>query len=120
MNDEDFVYIVDRTKEMIISGGLNLFPREIEDVLARHPDVVAAAVIGVPDERWGEAVKAIIVRRRDVSDDELIAFVKEHKGSVHAPKSVDFVDSLPVTPVGKIDKPALRARYWSDQERGIH
>jgi fatty-acyl-CoA synthase len=120
MDDEDFVYIVDRSKEMIVTGGLNVYPREIEDVLARHPGVAGAAVIGVPDEHWGEAVKAIVVRRTDVSDAELIAYVKEHKGPVYAPKSVDFVDVIPVTPVGKVDKPALRARYWAGQGRGVH
>jgi fatty-acyl-CoA synthase len=120
MDDEDFVYLVDRTKEMIVSGAFNVFPREIEDVLASHDDVASVAVIGVPDERWGEAVKAIVVRRNDVSDDDLIAFVKDRKGSVYAPKSIDFVDALPVTPVGKVDKPALRARYWAGEARGVH
>jgi fatty-acyl-CoA synthase len=119
MDDDDFIYLVDRTKEMIVTGAFNVFPREVEDVLARHGDVASVAVIGVPDERWGEAVKAVVVRRNDVSDEELIAFVKEHKGPVYAPKSVDFVDALPVTPVGKIDKPALRARYWAGEKRGV-
>jgi fatty-acyl-CoA synthase len=120
MDDDDFVYLVDRTKEMIVTGAFNVFPREVEDVLARHGDVASVAVIGVPDERWGEAVKAVVVRRNNVSDEELIAFVKDQKGPVYAPKSVDFVDALPVTPVGKIDKPALRARYWAGETRGVH
>ena len=120
MDEDDFVYLVDRTKEMIVSGAFNVFPREVEDVLTRHPEVASAAVIGVPDEKWGEAVKAIVVRRSAISDQELIAFVRTHKGPVYAPKSVDFVDALPVTPVGKIDKPALRARYWYGQTRGVH
>jgi fatty-acyl-CoA synthase len=120
MDDDDFVYLVDRTKEMIVTGAFNVFPREVEDVLARHGDVASVAVIGVPDERWGEAVKAVVVRRNDVTDEELIAFVKDHKGPVYAPKSVDFVDALPVTAVGKIDKPALRARYWAGETRGVH
>jgi fatty-acyl-CoA synthase len=120
MDDDDFVYLVDRTKEMIVTGAFNVFPREIENVLALHPDVASAAVIGVPDELWGEAVKAIIVRRNEISDADLIAFVKERKGSVYAPKSVDFVDALPVTPVGKVDKAALRAHYWAGQARSVH
>ncbi len=114
-------YIVDRKKDMIVSGGFNVFPREIEDVLAGHPAVSMAAVIGVPDERWGEAVKALVVLRPEarVKAEELIALVREKKGRVYAPKSVDFVDSLPTTPVGKADKKVLRARYWAGRGRLI-
>ena len=119
MDEEDFVYIVDRSKEMIVSGGFNVFPREIEDVLTAHPLVAAAAVIGVPDPTWGEAVKAVVVARATVSAAELIEFVRDRKGPVYAPKSVDFVERLPLTPVGKLDKPALRARYWAGQARRV-
>lgn len=119
MDEEDYVYIVDRSKELIVSGGFNVFPREIEDVLTAHPLVAAAAVIGVPDPTWGEAVKAVVVARATVSADELIQFVRDRKGPVYAPKSVDFVERLPLTPVGKLDKPALRARYWAGQARRV-
>jgi fatty-acyl-CoA synthase len=114
-------YIVDRKKDMIVSGGFNVFPREIEDVLARHPAISTAAVIGVPDDKWGEAVKALVVLRPGAQVDafELIALVRDHKGPVYAPKSVEFLDSLPVTPVGKADKKLLRAQYWQDQERPV-
>jgi len=118
---DGFIYIVDRSKDMIISGGFNVFPREVEDVLTRHPAVAAAAVIGVPDAKWGEAVKAVVVLKPGSSahPEELIALVREHKGPVQAPKSVDFVDALPVTGLGKLDKKALRAKYWAGQARGV-
>jgi fatty-acyl-CoA synthase len=119
---DGFWHIVDRTKDMIVSGGFNVFPREIEDVLTTHPAVAAAAVIGVPDEKWGEAVKAVVVARPDqtIDADELIALVRDRKGPVYAPKSVDVVDALPLTPVGKPDKPTLRRRYWGDTARRVN
>ena len=121
-DDEGFIHIVDRRKDMIVTGGFNIYPREIEDVLTAHPAVASAAVIGVPDGKWGEAVKAVVVRRdgADVSDGDLIAFVKEKKGSVSAPKSVDFVIQLPTTSLGKPDKKAIRAQYWRDQQRQVN
>lgn len=110
---DGFIRIVDRKKDMIVTGGFNVFAREVEDVLATHPGVLRSAVIGVPDPRWGEAVKAIIVANPDVpvTAEELIALVKAEKGSHQAPKSVDFIDEIPLSPVGKPDKKALRARY---------
>lgn len=120
--DEDGFYtIVDRKKDMIVSGGFNVFPREIEDVLSTHPAVAAAAVIGVPDEKWGEAVKAVVVLRpgSTVTPEELSALVKEAKGSHYAPKSVEFVDAIPLTAVGKPDKKVLRQRYWAASERQV-
>jgi fatty-acyl-CoA synthase len=121
--DEDgFVTIVDRKKDMIVSGGFNVFPREIEDVISGSPGVAMCAVIGVPDDKWGEAVKAVVVRKAGaaVAADELIRLVKDHKGPVYAPKSVDFVDALPLTALGKADKKALRAQYWGGQARLVH
>lgn len=110
---DGFFRIVDRTKDMIVTGGFNVYPREIEDVLGEHPAVAQAAVIGVPHEKWGEAVKAVIVLRPGQSADiaELCAMVAERKGSYQAPKSVDFVDAIPQTALGKPDKKALRALY---------
>jgi len=118
---QGFLYIVDRSKDMIVSGGFNVFPREVEDVLTAHPAVAAAGVIGVPDETWGEAVKAVVVLHAGMHVDaaELIALVREAKGPVQAPKTVDFVASLPVTGLGKPDKKALRAAYWGGATRGV-
>jgi fatty-acyl-CoA synthase len=121
--DEDgFFTIVDRKKDMIVSGGFNVFPREVEDVLSSHPAVAAAAVIGVPDEKWGEAVKAVVVLRPDqtVEVAELQALVKDKKGALHSPKSIDFVDAIPVSPLGKADKKALRAMYWEGTDRQVN
>jgi fatty-acyl-CoA synthase len=119
---DGYLYIVDRKKDMIVSGGFNVFPREVEDVLTTHPAVSNVAVIGVPDDRWGEAVKAIVVTKPGVrvSAAEIMKLVRDRKGSVYAPKSVEFVDALPLTPVGKADKKALRARYWTGHTRNVH
>jgi fatty-acyl-CoA synthase len=110
---DGFLRIVDRTKDMIISGGFNIYPRELEDVLAEHPAVAQAAVIGVAHPKWGEAVTAVVVLRpgQSVTAEELIALVAGRKGSFQAPKTVEFVEAIPQTPVGKPDKKALRARY---------
>ena len=124
LDAEGFLYVVDRTKDMIVSGGFNVFPREVEDVLASHEAVGQVAVIGVPDEQWGEAVKAVIVLRPGAEQGAELArdlqeLVKQKKGSVQSPKSIDFVDAIPVTPVGKPDKKALRAPYWQGRDRGV-
>ncbi|SBS75771.1 O-succinylbenzoate--CoA ligase [uncultured Mycobacterium sp.] len=127
--DEDgFWFIVDRVKDMIVTGGFNVFPREVEDVVAEHPAVAQVCVIGTPDEKWGEAVTAVIVLRPDhPSDDgavatltaEIQAAVKDRKGSVQAPKQVIIVDSVPVTALGKPDKKAVRAQFWEGSSRAI-
>jgi acyl-CoA synthetase (AMP-forming)/AMP-acid ligase II len=121
LDDDGLLYIVDRTKDMIISGGLNVFPSEIEACLSVHPAVHDVAVIGVPDEKWGEAVKAVIQLKPDTSaeEEELISFCKAELGSVKAPKSVDFIDALPKSAVGKVLKKDLRAKYWKDSGRTI-
>ena len=111
-------YIVDRIKDMIITGGFNVYPKEVEDVLAGHPDVAAVAVIGVPHARWGEAVKAVVVRRAGTLPDaqELIDYVRSRKGAICAPKSVEFVDAVPLTGLGKADKKALRRQFQADAQ----
>jgi len=108
-----FLRIVDRTKDMIVSGGFNIYPREIEDILSEHPSVSQAAVIGLPHPKWGEAVKALVVLRPGMSAsiEDLVARVTARKGSFQAPKSVEFIDAIPQTAVGKPDKKALRARF---------
>jgi fatty-acyl-CoA synthase len=121
-DEQGFLTIVDRKKDLIITGGFNVYPREVEDVLTTHPAVAAAAVIGVPDDKWGEAVKAVVQLREaaGVAADELIALVRDTKGPVYAPKTVDVVDELPITDVGKPDKQALRARYWEGAARNVN
>lgn len=108
-----FLRIVDRTKDMIVSGGFNIYPREIEDIIGQHPAVSQVAVIGVPHPKWGEAVTALVVLRpgQTAKAEELSAMVAERKGSFQAPKIVDFIDAIPQTAVGKPDKKALRAIY---------
>jgi fatty-acyl-CoA synthase len=102
---------------MIISGGFNVYAREVEDALTSSPSVAAAAVIGVPDDRWGEAVTAFVVPRHGETIDigRLIAIVREKKGPHQAPKNIEIVDALPLTAVGKVDKKALWAPYWQDR-----
>lgn len=121
-DDEGFLTIVDRKKDMIVSGGFNVFAREVEDALMAHPDVDQAAVIGVPDPEWGEAVFAVVVPRRsgDPEVADLLALVRRRKGAVHVPKEVRIVTEVPLTPLGKIDKKAIRARYWAAEERQVH
>lgn len=119
---EGFLYLVDRAKDMIITGGFNVYPREVEDVLLTHPAVFQAAVIGVPDEKWGEAVTAYIVLRaeHEIDVETLQAHVRLAKGPVHTPKHLHFVESLPLTGLGKLDKKALRASHWNGRERAIN
>ncbi|MCY4426464.1 MAG: AMP-binding protein [Halieaceae bacterium] len=118
-DDEGFLYIVDRKKDMVVTGGFNVFPREVEDALSGHSALAQVVVIGVPDEKWGEAVKAVVVLKPGMEagaalTEELIQRVKDAKGSVQAPKSIDYVDAIPLTAVGKPDKKAVRARYWGE------
>ena len=122
MDDAGFITIVDRKKDMIITGGFNVFPNEIEQVLTTHPAVQDCAVIGIPDDKWGEAVKALVQLKPDatVSADELIGLVKRQLGSVKAPKSVGFLDDLPRSPAGKVLKTELRLPYWGDRTRGVN
>lgn len=120
-DEHGYLYIVDRKKDMIVSGEFNVYPREVEDVLTSHPSVAMAAVIGVPHSKWGEAVTALIVKRpgTQVSSEDLIALVKSKKGNTYAPKQVEFLDELPTTAVGKVDKKLLRARYWTGHQRMV-
>lgn len=117
--DEDgYIYIVDRKKDMIISGGENVYPREVEEVIYRHPAVFECAVLGIPDFKWVEAVHAVVVLKQGekLTADELISFCKNHLAGYKAPKSVDFVNSLPKNPSGKILKKELRNAYWANTQ----
>ena len=116
---EGLYYIVDRAKDMIVSGGENIYSAEVENALSTHPMVAGVAVIGVPDPRWGEAVKAIIISRGEVEPDALIAWCRERLASYKVPKSVDFVESFPLVPSGKVSKKDLRAIYWGSEGRAV-
>ncbi|MCG8506735.1 MAG: AMP-binding protein [Sphingomonadales bacterium] len=118
---DGFYYIVDRKRDMIISGGFNVYPSEVENALMTHPDVQDCAVIGAPDDKWGEAVVAVVERKpgAEAGPDELIGFCKERLGGMKAPKRVEVWDTLPRSAVGKVLKREIRSRFWQGQERSI-
>jgi fatty-acyl-CoA synthase len=120
-HENGYFYVVDRKKDMIVSGGFNVYPREVEDLISSHDAVAMVSVIGVPHPRWGEEVRAVVLPKpgRSVDPDELISLVKARKGSLYAPKTVEFVDEMPLTPVGKVDKKKLRASYWDASQRQV-
>ncbi|MFT4768753.1 MAG: acyl-CoA synthetase (AMP-forming)/AMP-acid ligase II, partial [Glaciecola sp.] len=117
-DSEGYVYIVDRAKDMIISGGENIYSTQVEAAIHQHPDVLESAVFGIPDDEWGEAVKAVVVLKPGASAtaEDIITTASLHLASYQKPRSVDFVDSLPKAPTGKILKRELRDPYW--QQRG--
>jgi len=120
--DEDgYIYIVDRKADLIISGGENIYPREIEEVLYTHPAVLEAAVIGVPDDKWGEAVKAYISLRQGATatETEIIDFCKQNLASYKKPKTVEFLNEIPKNASGKIVKTVLRDKYWSGRDKKV-
>ena len=121
--DKDgYIYIFDRVKDMIVSGGENIYPAEVESALFGHPAVADVAVIGVPDQQWGEAVKAVVVRKpgAELGPKELIDFARERIAGYKVPRSVDFVEALPRNPSGKILKRELRKPYWEHQQRQVN
>ena len=120
-DDDGYVYIVDRKKDMIVSGGENVYSTEVEKAIYRHPDVLECAVIGIPDKKWGEAVSAFIVRKPDatVTEDGVKDFVRELISHYKVPKNVMFVDALPKAPTGKIQKVVLREKYWEGVGRRV-
>ena len=118
---DGYVHVVDRKKDLIVSGGFNVYPQQVEQRLASHPAVGTVAVIGVPHEKWGEAVHAVVVLKpgHAATPAALIRFVRDHDGPVLAPKAVTFMDALPLTALGKIDKKALRAPFWAGEDRAV-
>lgn len=122
LDDKGYLYIYDRVKDMIVSGGENIYPAEVESALFGHPSVADVAVIGVPDDRWGEAVKAVVVKKPgvEISPAELINWARERIAGYKLPKSVDFIDALPRNPTGKILKRELRKTYWGDRQRQVN
>ena len=122
VDSDGYLFIQDRIKDMIISGGENIYPAEVESAVFGHPDIADVAIIGVPDETWGEAVKAVVVPRpgSDLDEAGVIAFARERIAGFKCPKSVDFVDMLPRNPSGKILRRELRAPYWQGKERQVN
>jgi acyl-CoA synthetase (AMP-forming)/AMP-acid ligase II len=122
MDAEGYLYVTDRKKDMIISGGENIYPREVEDALFTHNSVLSAAVIGIPDERWGERVHAVVVLQPDASltEQELLVFARENLAGYKVPKSVEFVEELPLNPTGKVLKKILREPYWEGKDRMVY
>lgn len=122
MDEGGYIFIVDRKSDMIISGGFNIYPTEVENALYQHPAVFDAAVIAVPDDQWGEAVKAVVVLRPDVTatEAEIIEHCKNNLASFKKPKSVDFVRELPRNPYGKLLRRLLKEPYWQDKDRRVH
>jgi len=122
MDEEGYVTIVDRKKDMILTGGENVYSTEIENVLYMHPAILECAVIGVPDAKWGEAVKGIVVLKtgQNATEQEIIQFCREKMAHYKAPKSIDFIDALPRTGSGKIHKKGLRDPYWANYKKKVH
>lgn len=120
LDEAGYLYLKDRRADMIISGGMNVYSSEVEDVLNAHPKVKSAAVIGIPHEDWGEAIHAVVVAENGLTADELIAWSRDRLAGYARPKSVEFVDVLPETPFGKIDKKRLREPYWKNTDRRIN
>ena len=120
LDEEGYLYIVDRKKDMIISGGMNIFPAEVEEVIRKHPKVKDVSVIGIPDEKWGEAVTACVVADGELSEDEIKSYCKGKLAKYAQPKNVVFKEQLPKTIIGKIDKKALREPYWEGKARRVN
>jgi long-chain acyl-CoA synthetase len=124
MDEEGFLFLVDRSKDMIVSGGENVYSSEVEEVLYRHPAVLEAAVFGIPDDRWGEAVHAVVVPRPEhgrPDPAEMIAFCRLHVAGYKVPKAIDLrTEPLPKSGPGKVLKRELRAPFWKGRERGVN
>ena len=121
-DSDGYVYILDRKSNMIISGGFNIYPREVEEVVMAYPGVAETAVIGVPDDDWGEAIKAIVVAKQsaELTGEEIISHCKKHLAGYKKPKSVDFVKEIPKNPNGKIDYRLLKSEFWKGLDRLVH
>jgi acyl-CoA synthetase (AMP-forming)/AMP-acid ligase II len=121
LDADGFLYVSDRLKDMIISGGENIYSPEVERVLSEHPAVLEVAIVGIPDEKWGESVKAFVALKEGATatPDELIGFTRERLAHYKCPRSVDLVSALPRNPTGKVLKRELRAPYWEGQTRQV-
>jgi acyl-CoA synthetase (AMP-forming)/AMP-acid ligase II len=119
VDQDGYLYLTDRAANMIIAGGVNIYPQEAENVLAAHPDVLDAAVIGVPDPVMGEQVKALVVARGEIGEDSLLEYCRRRLSAYKCPRSVDFVTDLPRDPSGKLYKRRLREQYWAGHESRV-
>jgi fatty-acyl-CoA synthase len=122
MDADGYLYIHDRIKDMIISGGENIYPAEVESAICDHPDVAEVAVVGVPDDTWGEAVKAVVVMKpgKTATDADIIGFTSQRIAAFKTPKSIDFIKALPRNASGKILRRHLRDPYWEGRERQVN
>jgi len=122
VDEEGYIYIVDRKTDMIITGGFNVYPSEIEQVLYKHPAILEACVLGVPDDKWGEAIKAVVVLKKGQSatEEEIIGFCRTLLSSFKKPQSVDFWSEIPKNPNGKIARRAVKEKYWGDKDRRVN
>ena len=120
-DDENYVFIVDRARDMVISGGENIYSVQVEEAISKHPAVLESAVIGIPDDEWGESVMAYVVLKPDHSatEHEIIDTARDNLASYQKPRRVEFVDALPKAVTGKILKRVLRAPHWADEERNV-
>jgi long-chain acyl-CoA synthetase len=121
LDEDGFLFITDRIKDMIVAGGVNIYPAEIEKVLVQHPDIVDAAVIGIPQEDFGEQPLAFVVTKptADLTENDVLEFLDGRLASYKRPRRFVFVDELPVSPMGKVLKHVLRAPYWEGRERRV-
>jgi long-chain acyl-CoA synthetase len=122
IDEEQYVYVVDRAKDIIISGAENISSKEVEDVIYSHPGVFEVAVIGIPDERWGEAVHAVVVSKPGVkvTEEDVIEHCKQSLASFKKPKSVEFVEALPRNILGKVEKKKLKEKFWEGHTKQVH
>ena len=121
MDEEGYIYVVDRKSDMIVSGGMNIYPAEIEAVMIGHPAIAEVAVIAVPDDKWGQSVKALVIKAQgvEITEEEIIEWCRGNMAGYRVPRSVDFVTEFPKTPTGKVQKKILREPYWKDAGRKI-
>jgi acyl-CoA synthetase (AMP-forming)/AMP-acid ligase II len=119
VDEKGYIFIMDRKHNMIISGGFNIYPHEVEDAINKHPAVLEAAVVGVPDEIWGESVKALVVLKQGqkATEEEIVEVCRKNLASYKKPKSVEFVSELPRNPYGKVLYNALKEKYWKGMRK---
>jgi fatty-acyl-CoA synthase/long-chain acyl-CoA synthetase len=120
LDSKGFLYLLGRKNDMIVTGGMNVYPAEVEDTLSEHPAVGSAAVIGIPHDDWGEAVTAVVVPTEDLTESELLAYADEALADYKKPKRIEFINELPTTSYGKVDKQALREPHWGESQRDIN